>query len=85
MMNHKIIEICDILIHCEVILEMRTADLGKAPFYSCAENIEMNVVNIISTLFIFVAEGIENELIFEHFWEQAVEVNIFSWADESVE
>ena len=85
MMNCKIIEICDISICCEVTLKMRTADSEKMLFYNCAENVEVNVTDIISILSIFVMEGVENELIFEHFWEQAVEINTFSWADGSVE
>ena len=85
MINHKIAEICDIPIHCEVTFEMQTVDSGKAPFYSCAEDVEMKMADIISILFIFVAERVENKLIFEHFWKQAVEANIFSQADESVQ
>ena len=85
MMEHKVAETCDISIHYEVTLEMQTADSGKAPFYSCAENVEMKMINIIFIFFIFIAEEIENELILKHLWEQVVETNTFSWADESVE
>ena len=85
MINYKVAEVCDISIHCEVTLEMWTADSGKAFFYSCAENVKVEMIDVISTFFIFVAEGVENELIFKCFWEQTVEVNIFNWADESVE
>ena len=84
-MNHKIAEACDIFIHCEVIFEMRTADLEKVSFYSCVENVEMKVTDIIFTLSIFVAKRIENELILKYLWKWAVETNTFSWADESVE
>ena len=84
-MNYKVAETCDIPICCEVTLEMQTADSRKAPFYSCAENVEVKMTDVISTLSIFVTEGVENELILEHLWEQAVEANTFSWADESVE
>ena len=59
----------DIFIYCEITLKMWTADSGKAPFYNCAENVKVKVIDIISTLFIFVVKGIKNELIFEHFWE----------------
>ena len=55
------------------------------PFYNCAENVEVKMADITSTLFIFVAEGVENELILEHLWKQMVEANISSQADESVE
>ena len=85
MMNYKIAEICGIPIHCEVTLEMQTADSEKAPFYSCAEDVEVKIAGIISTLSIFVTEGVENELILEHLWEQVVEANTFSQADGSVE
>ena len=85
MMNCKIVKVCGISIHCEITFEMQTADSGKTPFYSCAENIKMKMTGIISTFFIFVTEGVENELILEHLWEQVIEINIFSWADESVE
>ena len=84
-MNCKVAEACDIPIHCEITLEMQTADSGKAPFYSCAEDVEVKMADIIFTFSIFVAEGVENELIFEHFWEQVIEVNTFNWADESVQ
>ena len=77
-MNHKIAEICGISICCKVILEMQTADSEKVFFYSCAENVEMKMIDVISTFFIFVMKEVENELIFECFWEQAVEVNTFS-------
>ena len=66
-MNYKIVEICDIFIHCEVTFKMKTADSGKALFYNCAENVKVNVIDVISIFFIFVAEGVENELIFKHF------------------
>ena len=85
MINYKIAEICGIPIYCEVTLKMQTADSEKAFFYDCAENVEVKVTDVIFTLFIFVAEGVENELILEYLWEQAVEVNIFSWADKFVE
>ena len=85
MMNHKIAEICDIPIHCEVILEMWTADSEKAPFYNCAENIEMKMTDIISIFFIFVVKGVENELILECLWEQVVEANTFSQMNGSVQ
>ena len=65
MMNHKIAEICDISICCEVTLEMWTADSEKVFFYNCAENVEVKVAGVTSTLSIFVAEGVENELILE--------------------
>ena len=78
MINYKIAETCNILIHCEITLEMQTADLKKASFYSCAENVEIKIINIIFILSIFVVKKVENELIFEHLWEQAVETNIFS-------
>ena len=67
--NYKIAEIYDISICCKVILKMKTADSEKASFYNCAENIEMNMADIISTLFIFVMKGVENELILKHLWE----------------
>ena len=78
MMNHKIAETYSISIYCEVTLEMRTADSEKAPFYSCAENVEVKVTDIIFILSIFVAEGVENELILKCFWEQVIEVNTFN-------
>ena len=84
-MNYKIVEICDISICCEVTFEMQTADSGKAPFYSCAKNVKIKMTDVISTLFIFIAERVENKLIFKHFWEQVVEINIFSWVNEFVE
>ena len=68
-MNCKIAGVCDISIHCEVIFEMRTADLEKMSFYSCAENVKVEITDVIFTLFIFVVEEVENGLIFEHFWE----------------
>ena len=77
-MNHKIAEICDISICCEVILKMWTADSEKAPFYSCAENVEVKVADVTSILSIFIAEGVENELILECPWEQVVETNTSS-------
>ena len=67
MINCKIIEICNILIYCEVTFKMKTADLRKAFFYNCTENIKVNVTDIISTFFIFVVKRVENELILEHF------------------
>ena len=69
MINHKITEICNIPIYCEVTLEMRIADSGKVPFYSCAKNVEMKIADVISILSIFVTERVENELILEHLWE----------------
>ena len=84
-MNYKVTEVCDISIHCEVTLKMRTVDSGKASFYSCAENVKVNVTDIISILSIFVAEGVENELIFKCFWKQMIETNTFNWTDEFVE
>ena len=77
-MNYKIIKICDISICCEVTLKMKTADSGKTSFYSCAENVEVNITDIISILSIFVTEGVENELILECSWKQAVKINTFS-------
>ena len=77
-MNHKVAEVYDISIYCEVILEMQTADSGKVFFYNCAENVEVKVVDVISILSILVAEGVENELILEHLWEQVIEINTFS-------
>ena len=67
MINHKVVKICDIFIHCEVTLEMQTADSEKASFYSCAEDVKMKVVDIIFILSIFVMKGVENELILECF------------------
>ena len=84
-MNYKIIKIYSISIHCEVTLKIWTADSEKAPFYNCAENVEMKMAGITSTLFIFVAERVENELILEHLWEQTVEINISNQTNESVE
>ena len=78
MINYKITEVCDIFIHCKVTFKMQTADSEKAPFYNCAENVEMKMTGITSTLSIFVTKGVENELILEHPWEQAVEINIFN-------
>ena len=66
MINYKVVKTYDISIHCEVIFEMKTADSGKALFYSCAENVKMNVIDIIFIFSIFVAERVENELILEH-------------------
>ena len=54
-------------------------------FYSCTENVEVKMTDIIFTFSIFVAEGVENELILKHLWEQVVEANTFNWADGSVE
>ena len=85
MMNCKVAEVCNILICCEVTLEMWTADSGKAPFYDCAEDVEVEVVDVISTLSIFVVKGVENELILECFWEQVIETNTSSQADGFVE
>ena len=68
-MNYKITEIYNIFICCEVTFKMWTADLKKMPFYSCAENVKMKIIDIIFIFSIFVAEGIENELILEHFWK----------------
>ena len=45
---------------------MQTTDSEKTFFYSCAENVKMKMVDIISTLSIFVAKKVENELIFKH-------------------
>ena len=84
-MNYKIAEVCDIPICCEVTLEMWTADSGKTLFYNCVKNVEMKMADIISILFIFVTEGVKNELIFKCLWKQAVEVNIFSQINESVQ
>ena len=69
MINHKIAKICDIFICCEVTFEMQTADSEKAPFYNCAENIKVKMTDIISILFIFIVEEVENELILECLWE----------------
>ena len=69
MMNCKVAETCDIFIHCEVILEMWTADLKKMLFYDCVENVKVKMTDIISTLFIFIVKEVENELIFKYFWE----------------
>ena len=77
-MNHKITEVCDISIHCEITFEMQTADSEKAPFYNCAENVKMKMIDVTSTFSIFIVKGVENELIFEHLWEQMIEANIFS-------
>ena len=77
-MNCKIAETCDISIYCEVTLEMWTADSEKMPFYDYAENVEVKVADVTSTLFIFVVKGIENELILKCPWEQVIEINIFS-------
>ena len=84
-MNCKIAKICDISICCEVTLKMWIIDSEKAFFYNYAENVEMKVTDVISTLSIFVAKGVENELILECLWEQMIEVNTFSWVDKSVE
>ena len=84
-MNCKVVEIYDISICCEVTLKMRTADSEKVPFYNCAENVEMNMTDVIFILSIFVAEGVENELIFEHLWEWVIEANTFNQADGFVE
>ena len=64
-MNCKIVEIYNIFIYCEVIFEMRTADSEKTLFYNYVKNVEMKMTNLIFTLFIFVAEEVENELIFK--------------------
>ena len=77
-MNCKIIEACDISICCEVTLKIKTADSRKASFYSCAEDVKMNVTDVTSIFFIFVAEGVENELTFKCLWEWAVEINTFN-------
>ena len=84
-MNYKVAEICDIFIYYEVTLEMQTADSRKASFYSCAENVEIKVTDITFTLFIFVAERVENELIFKHLWKWVIEINISNQADEFIE
>ena len=67
--NCKVVEVCDIFICCEVTLEMQTADSEKASFYNYAENVEMKMTDIIFTLSIFVAKGVKDELILEHFWK----------------
>ena len=84
-MDCKVAEVYDIPIHCEVTLEMWTADSGKVPFYDCAENVKMKVADVTSTLFIFVAEEVENKLIFKCPWEWAVEANTSSQVNESVQ
>lgn len=63
--NHKVAKAYDISIHCDVTLEMQTADSEKAPFYSCAEKIKVKIADVIFTLSIFITEEIENELIFK--------------------
>ena len=65
MMNHKIAEIYDISICCEVTFEMKTVDLRKTFFYNYTENVEVNITDITFILFIFITKGIENELIFK--------------------
>ena len=85
MINHKVAEVYGISIHCEVTLEMQTADSGKALFYNCAKNVEVKMIDITSTFSIFIVKEVENELIFKHLWKQVIEANISSWADESVE
>ena len=65
--NHKVTEVYDIPIHCEVIFEMQTADSEKALFYNCVENVKVKMADIIFTLFIFITKEVENELIFECF------------------
>ena len=67
MMNHKITEVCDIFIHCEVTLKMQTADSEKAFFYDYVKNVEVKMADIISILSIFITEKIKNKLIFEYF------------------
>ena len=66
MMNYKVVEVYDISISCEITFKMQTADSGKASFYSYAENVEVKMIDITSTLFIFVTKKVENELILEH-------------------
>ena len=78
MINCKIVKICDIFIHCKVTFKMRTADSGKVPFYNCAENVKMKIIDIIFIFFIFVAEEVENELIFKCLWKQVIKINTFS-------
>ena len=68
-MNHKIIKICGISIHCEVILEMQTVNSEKVLFYNCAKNVEVKMVDVTSIFFIFIAKRVENELIFKYPWE----------------
>ena len=84
-MDHKVAEIYDIPICCEITLEMQTADSGKVLFYSCTEDVEVKITDITSILSIFVAEKVENELIFECFWEQVIKVNTFSWMNKFVQ
>ena len=84
-MNCKIAEIYDIFICCEVTFEMQTADSEKALFYNCAENVEVEVADVISILSIFVVKGVENELILECLWEWVIKANIFSWINGSVQ
>ena len=78
MINHKVAKVYDISIHCKITLEMWIADSKKALFYNCTENVKMKMIDITSIFSIFIIEKVENELIFEHLWEQAVKINIFS-------
>ena len=84
-MNYKIAEVCNISIHCEVTFKMQTADSEKTLFYNCTENVKMKMTDIISTLSIFVTERVENELILKCLWEQVIEINTSSQANESVQ
>ena len=68
-MNCKIAEICDIFICCEITLEMWTVNSRKVPFYNCAKNVKIKVIDVIFTFSIFVVKEVENELILEHLWE----------------
>ena len=78
MMNHKVVETCNISIYCEVTFKMKIVNSGQVPFYSCVKNVKMNVINITFTLFIFVIKEVKNELILKHLWEQVIEINTFS-------
>ena len=66
-MNYKIIKICDIFIYCEITLKIQTADSKKMFFYNYVENVKMKITDIIFIFSIFIAEKIENELIFKCF------------------
>ena len=45
---------------------MQTVDSGKTLFYNCTKNVKVKMINIIFTLFIFVAEEVKNELIIKY-------------------
>ena len=69
MINCKIADTYNISIHCEITLEMWTADSRKMFFYNCTENVEVKMIDVIFIFSIFVTKEVENELIFKCLWE----------------